>query len=234
MIAASLTGDFNDNWGWDVGFQRSRNAFLLTAQDTVTDRLCSALVGLGGPDCNRVTGTPRAVACQFLNPWGSVLIGTGTANAPELINYPQGSYDLDSNTRLTTFDGVITGGFGQLPGAPAGVAMGFQARDEESQWDYSEISNRDGFMFVVGNPDFASSRSVRAAFEELLLPVADSLDMQIAARVEDYGGGLDSTDPKVTALWRPSYDFAIRASLGTSFRAPSLFQAFGTQTTLEE
>lgn len=233
-IAASLSGDINGNWGWDAGFQRSRNAFFVTAKDTVTDRLRSALVGLGGPDCDPATGTPGVGDCLFLNPWGSALTGTGTVNSPELIDYLQGPYDIDANTRLTTLDGVISGDFGELPGGPAGVAVGVQARDEESHSDYSEIANRDGFMFVVGNPDFASSRSVTAAFVELLLPVADSLDLQLAARVEDYGGGLDSTDPKVTALWRPSDSFAVRASVGTSFRAPSMFQAFGTQTTLEE
>ena len=233
-MAASLTGDFNDTWGWDVGLQRSRNEFLVTAKDTVTDRLRSALVGLGGPDCNPATGTPGVRDCRYFNPWGSALTGTGTVNAPELIDYLQGSYDIDANTRLTTLDGVITGDFGRLPGGPAGVAIGAQVRDEESHSDYSEIANRDGFMFVVGNPDSASSRQVTAAFVELLLPVSDSLDLQLAARVEDYGSGLDSTDPKVTALWRPSASFALRASLGTSFRAPSMFQAFGTQTTLEE
>ncbi len=233
-IAASLTGDFNATWGWDIGFQRSRNAFYFTAKDTVTDRLRSALAGLGGPECDAAAGAPGAGACQFFNPWGSALTGTGTANAPELIGHLQGSFDLDANTRLTTLDGVISGDFGRLPGGPAGVAVGVQARDEETHSDYSEIANRDGFMFVVGNPDFASSRSVAAAFVELLLPVSGSLDLQLAARTEDYGGGLASTDPKVTALWRPSDSLAVRASVGTSFRAPSMFQAFGTQTTLEE
>src|SRR5690606_39152635 len=39
---------------------------------------------------------------------------------------------------------------------------------------------------------------------------------------------------KVTLLWRPTAALSVRASIGTSFRAPSLYQAFGTRTTLEE
>ena len=233
-VAASLTGDFSGTWSWDIGFQRSRNEFYVADQDTVTDRMRSALVGLGGPDCDPATGTRGAGDCYYLNPFGSALTGTGTANPPELIDYIQGPFTIDSNTRLTTLDGVMTGAFGELPGGAAGIAVGVQVRDEESHSDYSEIANRDGFMFVVGNPDFASSRRVTAAFVELLLPVSTTLDLQLAARIEDYGGGLDSTDPKITALWRPSDAVAVRASLGTSFRAASLFQAFGTQTTLEE
>ena len=233
-VAASLTGDLNGAWGWDVGFQRSRNEFFLAAQDTVTDRMRSALVGLGGPDCDAAAGIPGVGDCHFLNPFGSALTGTGTVNPPELIDYIQGPFTIDFDTRLTTLDGVVTGDFGELPGGPAGIAVGAQVRDEETKSDYSEIANRDRFMFLVGNPDFSSSRQVTAAFVELLLPVSDSLDLQLAARIEDYGGGLDSTDPKMTALWRPNASFALRASLGTSFRAPSMFQAFGTQTTLEE
>ena len=233
-VAASLTGDFNADWIWDVGFQRSRNEFFVGAEDTVKDRLYSALTGFGGPDCDPATGAPGVGDCRYFNPFGSSLTGTGTVNTPELIDYIQGPYTIDANTRLTTFDGVVTGNFGALPGGPAGIAVGAQIREEESRSDYSELANRDAFMFVVGNPDFASSRDVKAVFVELLLPLSGQLDLQLAARTEDYGGGVDSTDPKLSALWRPTDSFALRASVGTSFRAPSIFQAFGTQTTLEE
>ena len=233
-IAASLTGDFNDTWGWDAGLQRSENNFAITAEDTVSDRMRSALSGLGGPNCDPAAGTPGVGDCHYLNPFGSALTGTDTVNSPELIDYIQGPYDIDSTTGLTTLDGVVTGEIGNLPGGRAGLAIGAQIREEESRSDYSEIANRDGFMFVVGNPDFSSSRQVTAAFVELLLPVSVSLDLQLAARIEDYGGGLDSTDPKATLLWRPNPSLAVRGSIGTSFRAPSMFQAFGTQTTLEE
>ncbi len=209
-VAASLTGDFNDRWGWDAGFQRSKNNFIATAEDTVGDRMRSALAGLGGPNCDPSTGTPGVGNCHYLNPFGSALTGTGTVNPPELIDYIQGPYDIDATARLTSLDGVVTGELGELAGGPAGLAVGVQLRNEESHSDYSEIANRDGFMFVVGNPDFAGSRDVTAAFVELLLPVSDALDVQLAARIEDYGGGLDSADPKMTLLWRPSDSFAVR------------------------
>jgi outer membrane receptor protein involved in Fe transport len=60
------------------------------------------------------------------------------------------------------------------------------------------------------------------------------VSLQVAGRYEDYGGGVDSADPKVSLLWRPSPKLSLRSSVGTAFRAPSLFQAFGTQTTLAE
>ena len=233
-LAASLSGDFSGDWGWDIGFQRSRNEFLFGVEDTVRDRLYSALAGLGGPDCDAVSGTPGADGCHYFNPFGSSLTGTGTANSPQLIRYMQAPLTINAGTRLTTLDGVVSGNFGELPRGPAGIAVGVQFRDEESYADYSDIANRDGFMFLVGNPDFTSDRQVKSAFVEWLLPVATRLDLQLAARVEDYGDGVKSTDPKLGVLWHPTDALAVRASAGTSFRAPSIFQAFGTQTTLEE
>jgi outer membrane receptor protein involved in Fe transport len=101
-------------------------------------------------------------------------------------------------------------------------------------YDYDAEANRDNFMFLIGNPDFGNDRSVEAAFAELSLPLAEDLNLQVAARYENYGGGVDSADPKIALLWRPTLNFSLRASAGTSFRAPSLFQAFGTQTSLAQ
>jgi len=89
-------------------------------------------------------------------------------------------------------------------------------------------------LFLVGNPDFGDKRDISAVFVEFALPFTETLNLQLAGRYEDYGDGVDSTDPKATLLWRPSTAVSLRASVGTAFRAPSLFQAFGTQTTLGE
>jgi len=109
--------------------------------------------------------------------------------------------------------------------------VGAQLRADELSYDYNDDANRDNFLFLTGNPDFADDRDVEAVFVELALPFSETLNLQLAGRYESYGDSVDSTDPKATLLWRPSLDFSLRASVGTSFRAPSLFQAFGTQTT---
>ena len=233
-MAASLTGDINDRWGWDAGVQLSENEFFNAVEDTLVDRLRSALIGLGGPDCDATTGMPGVGDCQYFNPFGSALTGTGTVNSPQLIDFIQGRFSYVANSELLTFDGVITGEIGEIAGGPVGIAVGAQLRDEELSYDYNDQANAENFMFLVGNPDFANSRDVSAAFVELALPVTETLDVQLAARIEDYGGGVDSTDPKLTFLWRPNFSFSLRGSVGTSFRAPSLFQEFGIQTALEE
>jgi outer membrane receptor protein involved in Fe transport len=151
-----------------------------------------------------------------------------------LIDDIVGDFRFDSTSELRTFDTLLTGEFGEAGGGPIGVALGLQIRDAEISYDYDPNSNADNFLFFNGTPDFAGSRDVTALFIELGLPLSDTLDMQLAARHEDYGGGLDSSDPKLSLLWRPIDSVSLRASIGSSFRAPSIFQEFGVQTSLAQ
>ena len=139
---------------------------------------------------------------------------------------------FDAQSDLFTVETYVTRQLGDLKGGAIGLALGGQYRREKLSYDYDPDANRDNFMFTIGNPDFGNDRNVEAVFAELQLPFTDHVNVQAALRYENYGNGVDSADPKLTLLWRPSLKLSVRASAGTSFRAPSLFQAFGTQTTL--
>jgi iron complex outermembrane recepter protein len=233
-FAGSLTGDIGEAWLWEVGTQFSDNDFFVQAPDVLVDRFNPAIRGLGGEGCNPATGTAGVGPCVFFNPFGSALTGAGTRNSPELLDYLVGYESFEAHSELLTVEGFVTRQIGELSGGAAGIAVGAQHRSDELSYDYNEDANRDNFLFLVGNPDFGDERDIDALFVELALPFTESLNLQVATRYEDYGRGVDSTDPKVTLLWRPTLKFSLRGSVGTSFRAPSLFQAFGTQTTLAE
>ena len=233
-LAASLSGPLGANWVFDLGTTYSENDFFVQAPDVLKDRFGNAIRGLGGVQCNPATGTPGVAPCMYYNPFGSSLLGVGTQNSADLFDYLIGHESFDANSDLFTVEGYVTRQLGDLRGGAVGLAFGAQYRQEKLSYDYDQNANRDNFMFLIGNPDFANDRDVDAAFAELSLPFSESVNVQVAARYENYGDGVDSADPKVTLLWRPSLKFSLRASAGTSFRAPSLFQAFGTQTTLAQ
>ncbi|MFS8609559.1 MAG: TonB-dependent receptor, partial [Gammaproteobacteria bacterium] len=230
-LAAVLSSDGNDVWAWELGVQLSENDFAVAAPDVLVDRFDAAIVGLGGPDCDG--GAPGVAPCLYFNPFGSALTGTGTPNPPELINHLLGFMQIDARSELLTIDGYASRELGELAGGPIAIVVGAQHRTEEIEYDYDPNANADNFIFLVGNPDFSNDRNVNAVFAELALPLTATLNLQAAVRHDDHGD-IDSTDPKVTALWQPSDRLALRGSIGTSFRAPSLFQSFGTQTTLAE
>ncbi|HEY5622375.1 MAG TPA: TonB-dependent receptor, partial [Gammaproteobacteria bacterium] len=159
---------------------------------------------------------------------------SGTLNSAALLDDIVGDFRFDARSKLRTIDGLIAGEIGELSGGPIGLAIGAQIRDDELRYTYDENSNTDNFLFFAGTPDFGGSRNVESLFAELALPVSDTLELQLAARLEDYGGGVDSADPKISFLYRPSEQLSVRGSFGTPFRAPSLFQEVGVQTSLAQ
>jgi outer membrane receptor protein involved in Fe transport len=229
-VAARLSGDLSDSWEWQASLQASTNEFLVAADDVLADRFDLAISGFGGAACSPLNLTPGSGNCFYYNPFGSALTGTGTRNSPELLASLKAPFQLSARSSLTTFAAVLTG---RLPGIGQ-IAIGAESRRERLDYRYDPNSLRDNFTFFTGAENFSGSRNVTAAIIELAVPVADTLTLQLAARSEDYGGSLQSSDPKISLLWRPAQALALRASYGTAFRAPSLFQAAGTQTTLEE
>ena len=64
---------------------------------------------------------------------------------------------------------------------------------------------------------------IYAVFGEAQVPVFDAVNVQLAARYEDYGGGIGSTfDPQIRARWQITPWLAIRGGYGTTFRGPTL------------
>jgi len=233
-LAANLDGELGGGWRFDVGITHSENDFVVRADDTLIDRFGLAIRGLGGAGCDRVTGTPGVGPCVWFNPFGTALLGTGTVNSAALLDDITGHFRFDGQSQLTTLGGFASRDIGELAGGPASIAVGAQIRRDEIAYDYDANTNADNFLFFAGTPDFAGDRNISAVFVEFALPLGETLDLQLAARYEDYGAGVDSADPKVTLLWRPNAAFSLRSSFGTSFRAPSLFQVFGVQTTLSQ
>jgi iron complex outermembrane receptor protein len=67
-------------------------------------------------------------------------------------------------------------------------------------------------------------RTVFAIYGDLELPLTDAFTLGIAARYEDYDDFGDATTGKVSGRYAFTEQFAVRATWGTNFRAPSLAQ----------
>jgi iron complex outermembrane receptor protein len=85
-FAASLDGDINDRWRFDSGITISENEFSVATTDTLIDRFGLAIIGLGGSGCNATSGVAGVGPCEYFNPFGTALIGSGTRNSPALLN----------------------------------------------------------------------------------------------------------------------------------------------------
>ncbi|MGF1607210.1 MAG: TonB-dependent receptor plug domain-containing protein [Rhodothalassiaceae bacterium] len=246
-FVAGFTGQFGDNWFWDLSFTRAQNDFTVSARDALADRFFAALSGFGGEACPGILSgaAPGVGPCSYFNPFGTKLLAgpgetvidpvTGqpvpVANDPALVeDFTAFSLSrFDSN--LTVIDAVVSGTFDgvvELPGGAPGIAIGFQYREETYGLDVDENSNSGNFLFLSGAGtsigDFGATRDIFAGFGELLIPAFDWLEIQAAVRVENVEGVDTTVDPKVSALITPLDNLSIRGSWGTSFRAPSIFQ----------
>jgi outer membrane receptor protein involved in Fe transport len=73
-------------------------------------------------------------------------------------------------------------------------------------------------------PSAAGSRNVLSAYAEFLVPLHDTLEMQLALRHERYNDAGNVTKPKVAVSWVPQEWFQLRGAYSEGFRAPNLAQ----------
>ncbi len=232
-ISASLTGTIMDDWSYDLAFTRAEADSLVQTEDTITANFQQALNGFGGAACDPATGTAGVGACEYYNPFATSF--SVLPNSQNVLDSIIGTQVLDNSSELSVIDAVVSGTVGSTAAGDIGLAVGFQYRDESFGVDLDDTSNADGFAFLIGGQDFADSRTAYALFAEAFVPLSDTLDLSVAARFEDYGGNIgDTFDPKVSLLWRPTDELSVRGSYSTSFRAPSVFQEFGQNTSLNQ
>lgn len=232
-VSAGLTGTLANDWSYDLAFTRAESSGVGKTEDTITTNFQNALNGLGGVGCDPATGTPGVGPCEYYNPFATSF--SVLPNSQNVLDSIIGTQVLSNDAELTVIDAVVSGTVGSTGAGDIGLAVGFQFRDEGFASDLDDISNADGFAFLIGGQDFSDSRTAYAVFAETLVPLADTIDFQAAVRFEDYGGTIgDTIDPKFSLLWRPTDDLSFRGSYSTSFRAPSVFQESGQNTSLNQ
>jgi iron complex outermembrane recepter protein len=172
----------------------------------------------------------------------------------ELLEWMFPIVSTEQQTTTTVIDAVLSGTTGiDLPGGALAWAAGAQYREDTYEATYSDLNNfavtpcvasvgtgiigpsactpaqlaapTGALLFLGGAADRDLSRDISAVFAELSVPITDSFQAQLAARYEDYGSEIGSTfDPKLSLRWQLVDSFALRGSVGTTFRGPALQQ----------
>ncbi|MCH9694187.1 MAG: TonB-dependent receptor [Gammaproteobacteria bacterium] len=143
-----------------------------------------------------------------------------------------------SETKLQMFDVKFSRpDLFEMPAGPAGALFGAEVRRETFEDDRDprldgtiDFEDYEGDSYpqtsdVVGSsptPDGRGSRVTTSLFGELQLPVLENLDVQLAARYEDFDDVGDTTVGKLAFGWRPLDQLLVRGSVSTAFRAPNL------------
>jgi len=226
--AAELDGPAGGGWTWSLAAAFSRQTVAYDKPDVIRSALENALRGLGGRDCDPATGVPGQGPCQWFNPFGSAVLGTGTANSPELIRDLTGSTGLRGSSSLATFDALVAGPAAEGGWGALDLAFGVQTRRTAFRQDWSDLANAGELLTAGLSPDFSGSQTAAAAFGEARLALGERVEAQLGARYEREAGA-ESLSPKLAVAWRPAADLTLRASWAEGFRSPSIYVRDGAQ-----
>ena len=225
-LGLSAGGSFDMGSGW------SADGYLTLAQERgavrTVDRLHTRFLNEALGTTPDDPATPfRAAVDGFFNPYGS-----GRANSRAVLDFiSQGYTRIDDRSRHTSANLLLAGPLFSLPGGTVDFAFGGQVRDERFD-TRSDIFGTTPAPVILVAPQ--RGRTIRAVFAEARVPIVGpdmavpgirSLEVSVAGRVEDYEDFGSTTNPKIGLSWSPLEALAVRASWGSSFRAPNLEQS---------
>jgi outer membrane receptor protein involved in Fe transport len=210
-----------EDWSWESAVLYTKNTVNNLNANSIPDyRLQQALNGLTRLGDGSLTwdenteltdrvyynwfGTNEEAMSEFLSVYN-----------PNSASLQYQSFDVNTNGRIAGLE---------LPGGLVGFNVGAERRIEDFENIKSDL-NATG-MILGGSEGTSSigSRDLNSIYGELLIPVVDQLEIQLAGRWEQYSDeGFDGDfRPKVGVLFRPTEWLSIRGSYSESFKAPDL------------
>ena len=168
--------------------------------------------------------TPKTVAGDGLAP---ALSGKSAANDPDVLRRFNSVRMETAASVQDVAEFVATGDLLEWRGQPVTLAAGAQYRELHYSYQPDPLNaTGEGPQEIRDFPRDADQH-VWAVFAESLIWFGDRAELQLAARHERYDRAGSTTDPKIAAQFFATDWLSLRASWGTSFQAPSVFQAAG-------
>lgn len=211
------------DWDYKAGLSRSAN---------------EAESELGG-GYHFTSGLAEAIGTGVLNPF----LLPGQSQTPQALQAleaasARGVTLFGGETTMTQLDASISGNTGYELGLGGGniyVAAGIDLRREEYAFngDRREQNTRPeiyGAPFDDANALDDVSRDIKAVFVEALIPVVESLELNLAVRHDNYDGFGGTTNPKYGFKYTPLDELLLRGAYSTGFRVPSFNQLFNGLT----
>jgi outer membrane receptor protein involved in Fe transport len=234
QVNVGLDGSFGNKVNWDVyynwgyrsqtdhNFGQFSGPALYNAFGPSAD-----LNGDGTPECYGNVADPSTLiaGCVPFNMFGGPLSVT-----QDMLDYV--GVDL-TDTYLTRQDEAVASLSGEwldLPGGKLGWAAGVGQGKTDLEYQPDSAKQNDS---VTGNTGAGTQGLLRntSIFGELRAPVfnngSQSLDLQAGVRWDDYNAFDAETTWSLGVEFRPIRDVKLRATYGTVFRAPTIYDLYG-------
>ena len=236
---------FNGNtWKYDVFFQRTESDAAYTGDIVYNDRVDATtgwvpnfiepgvgyLAGNSPCDASLIT-ISGPTPCTPVNWFRGQTILTGQFTPEEkafLFGRETGHTKYDQNLYGASINGTLF----SLPAGDVSAAVGFEGR-KDSINDTPGLNSRNRNIWGLTTSGITTgSDQVKEFFGEMEVPLLKGipgikqLSLNASARWTDYDSFGSDTTYKLGLNWQVTDTIRLRASHGTSFRAPALFELF--------
>jgi len=147
------------------------------------------------------------------------------------ISFTQAS---ESDFRITGGNGQVNFDVFQLNNGPVPVALGFEYRDEDFNERFDQQTQAGNSLGATGQAvPVSAARAVKSLFAETAIPIFSNLELNLAARYDDYNDFGTTFNPKASIAFRPLDVLLMRATYGRGYQAPDLRDLYSAQTSRE-
>ncbi|NTZ42259.1 TonB-dependent receptor [Altererythrobacter sp. SALINAS58] len=228
-----LRGDlaFVPDWRYDVYVGKSWNDATYEAETFLTDRIAASTDVVLDADGNVVCASqainPSCVAAPPLN---ADTIGGRLPQAYR--DYILANTIGTTQFRETTFAANIDGPLFTLPAGEVQLALGAEYRKQSINDQPDENSVNGNLYNLTASTPTVGSDSVKEVFGEVFVPLLrdraffENLTLNASVRYTDYESYGSDVTYKVAGEWEFFPGVGVRASYGTSYRAPALAEQF--------
>lgn len=215
-----VQGQLGTSWDWSAAFNMGRNtgtdgsdnvANLDRVEQTLNRTICSPVPG-------------AAIPC------GNYL-GAGSLSK-EVLDYILYSSRDSGGNEQKSFTASLSGQVFELPAGWVGFATGVEVRKERG-WRNPDVLTAKGIGNTNRQDPIVGEYTAKEAYVEVAVPllqdsvIADSLYLNVAARVSDYDLFGRDTNYKVGLDWQVNHSLKLRGTYATAFRIPNIPELFG-------
>jgi iron complex outermembrane receptor protein len=211
QVVGGVRGTIADRWDTDLSYSYSEGKLTehinggFPLNSLILPLLSSGTVNLFGPNTPAVQ--QQLLATNFV---GDVITGKASTS---MIN------------------AKVSGDLFNMPSGTAAGAVGVDLRKEKLDENPAEQYTTGDISGYGGNAHpIHADRDVKAAYAELNVPLARTLELDAAIRTDDYSDFGRTNNPKFSLRFQPNRDVLVRTSYGKGFLAPSLYQLNNPQT----
>lgn len=185
------------SWDWDASYMHSESETKQLNKNRVNAFLLQQFAADG--------------SFSFVDPYST----------PDQLNQLRINPKRNSTSRLDSASATFSTELAQMSAGPLGFATGLEYR-KESINDQPDALLTSGAVLGQGSTATNGQRESWAYYGELQVPVAKSLEAQLAGRYDQYSDFGSAFSPKAGLRWQPTQEVLVRTSISRGFRAPSL------------